>query len=471
MQPKLPPQSLEAEQFVLGGLLLDGSAWDRIADRLSQVDFYREDHRLIFGAIRDLAGAAQPIDVLTVTQRLRDTQQIEDAGGLAYVGTLANESLGPANIEAYAAIVRDKAVLRRVVTAGAKLQQLGYDGRDAAEVLDQAQAEVLAIAETVQRDEPELLATSVDPWVDELIARYETNSETTGLPTGYCRLDAMTGGLQKTDLIIIAARPSMGKTALALNIAQRTAHAGQAALIFSLEMSRKQLLNRVVAAEKRIPLDALKSPRQLEDEQMDDVKAGLERIQRLPLYVDERTGLSVHELRARARRVHRRRALSLIVVDYLQLMRGDGENRNQEIAEISQGLKGLARELDVPVVALSQLNRVSENRADRRPMMSDLRDSGAIEQDADLVMLLYRDEYYHPDGPHQGIAEVILCKQRNGPTGTVELAWLPQFNRFENLAPETPNRYERIAAAKGENSPRRPRGFSPSPNARIEVEH
>ncbi|TMH75488.1 MAG: replicative DNA helicase [Betaproteobacteria bacterium] len=440
---RTPPHSVEAEQSVLGGLLLDNSAWDRIADRISAEDFYRHDHRLIFQQIARLIDQNKPADTVTVFEALQGAGQAADSGGLAYLNSLAQNTPSAANIRRYAEIVRERAVLRRLVTVGEEIavSALEPQGRDAKQILDEAEGKVFRIAEQGARDRAgfvrlEPLLTRVVERIQELFER-AGGSDVTGVPTGFADLDSKTCGLQAGDLIIIAGRPSMGKTALALNIGEHVAiDLGMPVAVFSMEMGASQVALRMLGSVGRIDQQRLRTGR-LNDEDWPRLSEAIERMHAAPLYIDETPALNALELRARARRLAREyRQLGLVVVDYLQLMSASavGENRATEISEISRSLKALAKELKVPVIALSQLNRTVETRTDKRPVMSDLRESGAIEQDADLILFIYRDEVYNPDTSDKGVAEIIIGKQRNGPIGRVNLRFGGEFTRFDNLA-------------------------------------
>ncbi|SPE24425.1 replicative DNA helicase [Burkholderiales bacterium] len=444
---RTPPHSVEAEQSVLGGLLLDNSAWDRIADRLVGEDFYRHDHRLIFQHISRLIEQSRPADAITVYEALQTSGKAGDAGGLVYLNSLAQNTPSAANIRRYAEIVRERAVLRRLVGVGEEVAAaaLNPQGRDAKQILDEAETKVFQIAEQGARDRGgfvklEPLLTRVVERIQELFER-ASPSDVTGVPSGFTDLDAKTAGFQEGDLIIIAGRPSMGKTALALNIGQHVAiDMGMPVAVFSMEMGAEQLAMRLLGSVGRIDAHRLRTGR-LTDEDWPRLSEAMERMHAAPLHIDETPGLNALELRARSRRLAREYGkLGLIIVDYLQLMSASsmGENRATEISEISRSLKGLAKELKVPVIALSQLNRTVEQRTDKRPVMSDLRESGAIEQDADVILFIYRDEVYNPDSPDKGIAEIILGKQRNGPIGRVQLRFGGEHTRFDNLSLSSP---------------------------------
>jgi replicative DNA helicase len=447
-QLRMPPHSVEAEQSVLGGLMLENSAWDRIGDMMSEADFYRSDHRLIYRHISKLIEASKPADVLTVSESLERSAELANAGGLSYLAALAQNTPSAANIRRYAEIVRERSIMRRLAEVGTEISDSAYNplGRDASQLLDQAESKVFEIAEQGSRGKAGFVAmppllTQVVERIDMLYNRDNPN-DVTGVPTGYTDLDEKTSGLQPGDLVIVAGRPSMGKTALSLNIAEHVAlDAGLPVAIFSMEMAATQLAMRLLGSLGRLDQHRLRSGRLLDDDWQRLTQA-VGRLNDAPIQIDESAALNALEVRARARRLHRQYGkLGLIIVDYLQLMSatGDGENRATEISEISRSLKALAKELSVPVVALSQLNRSLEQRPNKRPVMSDLRESGAIEQDADLILFIYRDEVYNPDSADKGIAEIIIGKQRNGPIGTVKLTFRGENTRFENYA--DPNRY------------------------------
>ncbi|MCX8145320.1 MAG: replicative DNA helicase [Azovibrio sp.] len=442
-QLRVPPHSIEAEQAVLGGLLLDNLAWDRIGDMIADTDFYRDEHRRIYRRIRSLLEKGKPADVVTVAEALDAAGESEHTGGLAYLGELASNTPSAAHIRRYAEIVRERAILRQLVAAADEIagNALNPMGRDAKTLLDEAEAKVFEIAEKGARASEGFvhinpLLTQVVERIQELHDR-DDPSDVTGVPTGFIDLDQKTSGLQPGDLIIVAGRPSMGKTAFALNIAENVAlHAGLPVGVFSMEMGGAQLATRMMASIGRLDSSRVRTGK-LTDEEWSKLSFALGQLHEAPIYIDETGGLNPVDLRARARRLHRQCGkLGLIVIDYIQLMSSarQNENRATEVSEISRSIKSLAKELQVPIIALSQLSRKVEERTDKRPMMSDLRESGAIEQDADVIMMLYRDEYYRPDSQDKGIAEVIIGKQRNGPTGTVRLAFLGQYTRFESLA-------------------------------------
>lgn len=435
---KIPPHSIRAEQSLLGGLLLDNRAWDQIADLVSDADFYRRDHRMIFAASRQLIERGDPCDVITLSEWLESQGQLNEAGGLAYLGTLAKDTPSAANIRAYGKIVRENSVLRQLTEVGTEIANSAYfsEGRDSATLMDHAEQLVFRIAEGYSRGPGfesirDLLTKAVDR-IDEL---FHQDNPLTGISTGFADIDAMTAGLQASDLIIVAGRPSMGKTSFAMNIAEHAAiKDGRAVAVFSMEMPGEQLAMRLMSSLGRIDQTRVRTGK-LDDDDWPRLTSAVSILSEAPLFIDDTPALSPTELRARARRLKREHNLGLIVIDYLQLMQipGNKENRTGEISEISRSLKALAKELNVPVIALSQLNRSLEQRPNKRPVMSDLRESGAIEQDADVIMFIYRDEVYDEDSPDKGTAEIIIGKQRNGPIGVRRLTFLGKHTRFENF--------------------------------------
>ncbi|MCE5234051.1 MAG: replicative DNA helicase [Mizugakiibacter sp.] len=437
---RVPPHSIEAEQAVLGGLMLAPESWDRVADRIGEDDFYRKDHRLIFRAISELSNKSMPCDAVTLGEWFESQRLAEMVGGAAYLIELANATPSAANIVAYADIVREKSVLRQLIDAGTEIAGDGYrpDGRSTQEIVETAEQRVFRIAEAGARGRKGFVSmrSAVKDAFQILHQRYENRGSVSGLPTGFVDLDEMTAGLQASDLIIVAARPAMGKTAFSLNLAEYAAmKTKKAVAVFSMEMSASQLAFRLISSLGRINQQHLRTG-DLAEEEWPRVTQAITLLSEAKIFIDDTPALSPGELRARARRLKREHDLGLIVIDYLQLMAvpGNKENRATEISEISRGLKALAKELDIPVIALSQLNRSLEQRTDKRPVMADLRESGAIEQDADVILFIYRDEYYNPESPDKGLAEVIIGKQRNGPTGTVKLTFLGQYTKFENHA-------------------------------------
>ncbi|MEO5796716.1 MAG: replicative DNA helicase [Rhodoferax sp.] len=444
-QLRIPPHSIEAESSVLGGLLLDNNAWDRVGDLLKDDDFYRYEHRLIFAAVRELVNASKPADVITVFERLQSIGKSEEVGGLAYLNSLAQYVPSASNIRRYAEIVRERGILRKLVTASDEIATNAFNtqGRPVDKILDEAEQKIFNIGEEGARNKQgfQAMETLVVDLLDRVQEMADNQNDVTGVPTGFIDLDRMTSGLQAGDMIVLAARPSMGKTAFAINIAEHVAlKEGLPVAVFSMEMGASQLAIRIVGSIGRIDQGHLRTGN-LTDDEWPRLAEAVEKLRTVSLHIDESPGLTPSELRANARRLARQCGkLGLIVVDYLQLMSGsgsggNGDNRATELGEISRGLKMLARELQCPVIALSQLNRSVEQRPDKRPMMSDLRESGAIEQDADIIMFIYRDEYYTKDACKEpGVAEIIIAKQRNGPTGTVKLAFLRNITKFESLA-------------------------------------
>ncbi len=442
-QLRIPPHSVEAESSVLGGLLLDNGAWDRVSDLLQESDFYRFEHRMVFAAIGALINLSRPADVITVFEQLLGHGKAEEIGGLAYLNSLAQYVPSAGNIRRYAEIVRERAILRKLVSASDEISTNAFNpkGRPVASILDEAEQKIFNIGEEGARTKQGFqgMDTLVVALLDRVQEMADNPNDVTGVPTGFYDLDRLTAGFQAGDLIVLAARPSMGKTALAINIAEHVAlNEGLPVAVFSMEMGAAQLAVRIVGSIGRIDQSHLRTGK-LTDEEWPRLTEAIEKLRTISLHIDETAGLTSSELRANARRLSRKCGkLGLIVVDYLQLMSGsssDGENRATELGEISRGLKMLAKELQCPVMALSQLNRSVESRPDKRPMMSDLRESGAIEQDADIIMFIYRDEYYTKDACKEpGVAEVIIAKQRNGPTGMVKLAFLKPITKFESLA-------------------------------------
>ncbi|MEP1740755.1 MAG: replicative DNA helicase [Kangiellaceae bacterium] len=447
---KMPPHSLEAEQSVLGGLILDNEAWEKVAEKLVAEDFYRNDHRLIFKALHYLAEHAQPMDVVTLYEFLDQEGESDEIGGLAYIADLAKNTPSASNIGAYADIVRERAVLRSLIGVANEIADAAYEpkGRKPDELLDLAESKVFKIAEERETSDgggPESVGYILPRALDRLEEIQKSKGGITGLATGFKDFDDMTSGLQPADLVIVAGRPSMGKTTVAMNMAEHAAiHSGKPVLVFSMEMPSQSLLMRSFASIGGIDATRLRTGA-LDDRDWDNLSVASNILKNnCKMFIDDSAGLSPTEVRSRARRVVREHgSLSMILIDYLQLMRvpGLGENRTQEVSEISRSLKALAKELECPVVALSQLNRSLEQRADRRPVMSDLRESGAIEQDADLICFIYRDEVYNPESERKGIAEIIIGKQRNGPIGTVNVTFQGHYNRFVNYTPSYDDEY------------------------------
>jgi replicative DNA helicase len=435
---KLPPHSIEAEQSVLGGLMLDNRAWDIIADRIRENDFYRHDHRLIYNVIATLSKQNKPVDCLTVTELLKELRELENAGGEVYLYELANNTPSVANIAAYADIVRERSVLRQLIATANDIAGSAFNpqGRNSTELLDAAEQRVFSISEQGARvGGPTNIKEFLTKTMDRIDTLFQSNDPITGVSTGYHDFDDMTSGLQPSDLVIIAGRPSMGKTMLATNIAEHVAiKMRMPVLIFSMEMPGEAIVMRLLSSLCRIDQLRIRTGKLL-DEDWPRMTSTVSMLSDAPFFIDDTPALSPAELRARARRLAKEQGqLGLIIVDYLQLMQvpGSNENRTAEISEVSRSLKSLAKELQVPVIAISQLNRSLEQRADKRPVMSDLRESGAIEQDADLIAFIYRDEVYNENSPDKGTAEIIIAKQRNGPIGKVRLTFLGQFTCFEN---------------------------------------
>ena len=441
---KVPPYSIEAEQSVIGGLLLDNAAWDRIADVMSHGDFYRYDHRIIYEAIGKLIATTRPADVITVYESLTNSGKAEEVGGLAYLNALAQNTPSAANIRRYAEIVRDRAVLRRLVSVADEISADAFNpqGKEVRQLLDEAEAKVFSIAESGARGTQGFL--EIGPLLTQVVERIDTlyhtanPSDVTGTPTGFVDLDKMTSGMHGGELIIVAGRPSMGKTAFSMNIGEYVAvEYGLPVAVFSMEMPGTQLTMRMLGSVGRLDQHRMRTGR-LTDEDWPKLTHAVQKMSEAQIFIDETGALNPMELRSRSRRLARQCGkLGLIIVDYLQLMSGSGsggENRATEISEISRSLKSLAKKLDCPVIALSQLNRGLEQRPNKRPIMSDLRESGAIEQDADVILFIYRDEVYNPDSPDKGTAEIIIGKQRNGPIGPIRLTFQGQYTKFENFA-------------------------------------
>lgn len=441
---KVPPHSIEAEQSVLGGLLLDNTTWHSLEDKVRAEDFYRKDHRTIFEAIGTLLSQGDPADVITIAERLKMLQKLDDIGGEVYLFELVRNTPAVANVSAYADIVRERSVLRQLIAVSGEIAGDAFNpaGKSVVDLLDTAERKVFTIAEQSSRGSgPQSIKHLLTEAVERIDFLYRSEDAMTGAPTGYTDLDHMTSGLQPSDLIIVAGRPSMGKTAFAMNIAEYVAlHVNKPVLIFSMEMSGASLAVRLLSSIGKVDQHKLRSGK-LDEHDWDRITHALGKLSEAPMLIDDTPALSPAEVRSRARRVAKEHGLSLIVIDYLQLMQmaGFAENRTLEISTISRSLKALAKELNVPVIALSQLNRGLEQRADKRPIMSDLRESGAIEQDADLIAFIYRDEVYHEDSRDKGVAEVIIAKQRNGPIGKVRLTFRGQFTRFENYMPDSGN--------------------------------
>ncbi|EMB9232104.1 replicative DNA helicase [Vibrio harveyi] len=440
---KVPPHSLEAEQSVIGGLLLDNERWDTVAERVVSSDFYSRPHRLIFEGVKTILEDGKPLDLITLSEHLERHEKLEDVGGFAYLADLAKNTPSAANINAYADIVAERAIVRGLIGVANEIADAGYDpqGRSSEDLIDMAESKVFAIAEsrTSENEGPQNVDNILEKTLERIEILYKTPQDgVTGVTTGFNDLNKKTAGLQGSDLVIVAARPSMGKTTFAMNLCENAAMSqDKPVLIFSLEMPAEQLMMRMLASLSRVDQTKIRTG-QLDDEDWARISSTMGILMdKKNMYIDDSSGLTPTEVRSRARRIAREHGgLSMIMVDYLQLMRVPAlsDNRTLEIAEISRSLKALAKELNVPVVALSQLNRSLEQRADKRPVNSDLRESGSIEQDADLIMFIYRDEVYHPDSPYKGTAEIIIGKQRNGPIGSVRLTFQGQHSRFDNYA-------------------------------------
>lgn len=441
--PKVPPHSLEAEQSVLGGLMLSGRAWDHVADKISEEDFYREDHRLVFRAIHDLHEASKPCDAVTVTEWFESHGKIAQVDGGNYISQLANNTPSAANVGAYADIVREKSILRSLIDVGAEITTNAFasDGRESKSLLEEAERKVFAIAEKGSRGGSGFVSVQ-ETLKDAMVKIQELNEfegDITGIPTGFQEFDRLTAGLQPSDLIIVAGRPAMGKTTFAMNLAESAAiRNGKSVAVFSMEMASMQLVMRMFSSIGQIDQGRIRTG-SMDDMDWPKLTSAMSLLHKSSIFIDDTPALSPAELRARARRLKRAHDVDMIVVDYLQLMSvpDSKENRATEIAEISRSLKTIAKELNVPVIALSQLNRSLEQRPNKRPVMADLRESGAIEQDADLIVFIYRDEVYNPETSEKGKAEIIIGKHRNGSTGTVHLAFQGPWLRFVNLAPES----------------------------------
>lgn len=443
---KVPPHSIDAEQSVLGGLMLNNDAWFDLVEIVKGTDFYRTQHQIIFEAMMDLANADEPLDAVTVSERLRSQGLLEKAGDVTYLAELAESTPGPGNVLAYAKIVRERSVMRQLIGAANKIADAAFspDGRDSAALVELAEKVVFEIAENRSNEGgPEKIAPLLSKAVEKVEFLYNTKGAITGLATGFTEIDKKTTGLQSSDLVILAARPSMGKTALAINIAEHAVMSGKKVLVFSMEMPAEQIVMRILSSLGRIDQTRLRTG-ELQDDDWTRFTGAVSQLRDKQLYIDDTPALTPGDIRARSRRVAREAGgIDMIVVDYLQLMRtaDKAESRAGEISEISRSLKALAKEMRCPVLALSQLNRSLESRPDKRPMMSDLRESGAIEQDADVILFIYRDEVYNEDTEDKGIAEIIIGKQRNGPIGKVRLSFIGNLTKFENLAPEIYDEY------------------------------
>ncbi|OKO96803.1 replicative DNA helicase [Geobacillus proteiniphilus] len=434
---RIPPQSIEAEQAVLGAVFLDPTALTLASERLIPEDFYRAAHQKIFHAMLRVADKGEPVDLVTVTAELAALEQLEEVGGVSYLSELADSVPTAANVEYYARIVEEKSLLRRLIRTAASIAQDGYTREDEIDVLlDEAERKIMEVSQRKHSGAFKNIKDVLVQTYDNIEMLHNRNGDITGIPTGFTELDRMTSGFQRSDLIIVAARPSVGKTAFALNIAQNVAtKTNENVAIFSLEMSAQQLVMRMLCAEGNINAQNLRTGK-LTPEDWGKLTMAMGSLSNAGIYIDDTPSIRVSDIRAKCRRLKQESGLGMVVIDYLQLIQGSGrnrENRQQEVSEISRSLKALARELEVPVIALSQLSRSVEQRQDKRPMMSDLRESGSIEQDADIVAFLYRDDYYNKDSENKNIIEIIIAKQRNGPVGTVQLAFIKEYNKFVNL--------------------------------------
>jgi len=434
----IPPNDIEAEQSVLGSMIIDKDAITTAVEILTENDFYRPDHQKIFKAIAELFFKGEPVDLITLKNKLEQEGILEQVGGIKYIGTLANSVPTSAHIKKYSKIVEEKSLLRKLIKFSQTLSSMSYEANDNIEtIIDFAQKSIFDIMQNRHTEEFSHIKDVLPKTFEKIEQTYNNKGETIGLATGFLDLDMKTAGLQPSDLILIAARPSMGKTAFALNIAQYVSVRNNVPIaIFSLEMSKEQLVNRILSAEAHIDAQKLRTG-DLDSEDWLNIVQSMGPLSSAPIYIDDTPSITVNEVRSKCRKLKLEKGLGLVIIDYLQLMSANpntkGDNRQQEISEISRSLKALAREIDAPVIALSQLSRACEARADHRPMLSDLRESGAIEQDADIVAFLYRDEYYNPDTEKKGVAEVIIAKQRNGPTGTIDLMWLGKYTKFSNI--------------------------------------
>lgn len=437
---RIPPQNLEAEQAVLGAILLEKDALFRVIEYLTPEDFYRSAHQRIYRAMQEVSESGEPVDLITITADLQNKKILEEVGGVSYLTDLANSVPTAANIEYYAKIVEEKAILRRLIKVATEIASTGYsESEEISQIIGNAEKKIIELSQKRINDGFVPIKDILMETMDRIEHLHNKKGGITGIPSGFTDLDKMTSGFQKSDLIIIAARPSVGKTAFALNVAQNVAaRAKETVAIFSLEMSAQQLVQRMIAAEGNIDGHKLRTGL-MEENDWQKLTMAMSTLSEAPIYIDDTPGINVYDIRAKARRLKAEKGLGLILIDYLQLIHGRGksDNRQQEISEISRQLKGIARELEVPVIALSQLSRAVEQRQDKRPMLSDIRESGSIEQDADIVAFLYRDDYYNQESEKQNIIEIIIGKQRNGPVGKVELVFLKNFNKFVNYAKNT----------------------------------
>lgn len=434
---KVMPNSMEAERSVLGAMILDKDAINDVVDLIKSEDFYKEAHKLIFDSIVDIYNENNPVDIVTLSDKLNSDGNLEKIGGLDYLASLTEMGIITSNARYYAKIIEEKSTLRKLIRASSEILSKGYESADAKELLELAEKNIFNISQNKSREGFSHVKDLLYKTYEKIEMLYESDATLTGISSGFKDLDLKTNGFQKSDLILVAARPAMGKTSFSLNICQSAGLLGASVAVFSLEMSKEQLVQRMLSTESHISIQSIRNG-ELEEEDWIALTKAMAKLSDANIYIDDTPAITVMEMRAKCRKLKMEKGLDLIMVDYLQLMSGGGkqESRQQEISTISRSLKALAREMDCPVIALSQLSRAPEQRADHRPILSDLRESGAIEQDADIVMFLYRDEYYFPDSEKQGIGEVIIAKQRNGETGTVELAWIGKYTKFGNLSKE-----------------------------------
>lgn len=432
---RIPPHSLEAEQSIIGSMIMDREAISVALEHIDQHDFYHPDLKLVFNSIVDLYNRNHPVDLVTLQDALNGEGQLDRIGGLEYLSKLALSVPTSAHVKNYAMIVKEKSIRRRLIKTGQDIVAESYStGEELETILSGAEEKIFNIMQNRKTEEFSQISELINPTLNMIVSAHDNGGTVTGISSGFIDLDTKTAGLQKADLILVAARPSMGKTAFALNVAQYAAVKGKKhTAIFSLEMSKEQLVNRMLCSESMVDAQKVRTG-SLQDEEWSNLLNGAAILNESPIYIDDTPGITVAEMKAKCRKLKLEKGLDLILIDYLQLMSGNGgnESRQQEISEISRSLKALAREMESPVIALSQLSRACEARADHRPMLSDLRESGAIEQDADVVMFLYRDEYYNKDSEDKGLAELIIAKQRNGPTGTVVLSWFGEYTKFMN---------------------------------------
>ncbi|HCQ89479.1 MAG TPA: replicative DNA helicase, partial [Clostridium sp.] len=429
------PHNLEAEQSVLGSMLIDKAAIAAAAETLEGEDFYRDSHKIIFKSIKELYQKDIPVDMITLIEHLRSTEKLDEAGGISYITEISGSVPSTANLTSYIQIVEDKSILRRLIRSATEIIETSYNKQDDVDaVVDLAEKNVFNISEKKNTSDFESMSTVLERGFEEIERIYNNKGETTGVPSGFKDLDEKTSGFQSGDMVLIAARPSMGKTTFALNLAQHAAlRAGKSVAIFSLEMSKEQLAYKLLCAEANVDMLKLRTGN-LDERDWENIARASGPLADAKIFIDDTAGVSIMEMRSKCRRLKMEHGIDMILIDYLQLMSGSGgESRQQEVSEISRSIKAIAKELKCPVIALSQLSRAPEQRADHRPMLSDLRESGSIEQDADLVMFLYRDEYYDKESEDKNVAECIIAKQRNGPVGTVKLAWLGQYSKFGSL--------------------------------------